>query len=147
MDEVKNLDLDAISHMTGFKGIRRGYRTIFASLLQYIQHEKFKLNQLQYDFFMKKIEKEEASIIAIYEVYLNTFNIDEFIENLFIMYESMGHEEEEISTQINLELMELQSSILYGFKDIFKSKKNYECLVHQIKKGSKIVWKLYEKYL
>jgi hypothetical protein len=44
-NEFKNNDFDAITIMTGIKADRRGYRTIFSSLLKYIKNEKFNLNQ------------------------------------------------------------------------------------------------------
>jgi hypothetical protein len=62
---------------------------------------------------MKKLEKEDVSLIAIYEVYLHTYDFQEFTDNLFIMHQRMGHEEEEIDYGVDQEVIYEQSRILY----------------------------------
>ena len=133
--------------MTGIKADRRGYRTIFSSLLKYIKNEKFNLNQNQYDFFMKKLEKEDVSLIAIYEVYLHTYDFQEFTENLFIMHQRMGHEEEEIDYGVDQEVIYEQSRILYQFIGSFGSQVIYSKLLDWIKMGDKTVLEFYKKYI
>lgn len=147
MNDFKNNDYDAMTVLTGVKADRKGFRTIFSSLLKYIKNEKCNLNQNQYDFFMKKLEKEDISLIAIYEVYLQTYDLTEFTESLFIMYQSMGHEEEEIKHHVDKALIQKQSTILYQYIQEFKSKRVYNKLLDSIKFGETRVIEAYEQYI
>jgi hypothetical protein len=105
LNEFKNKDFDAITIITGIKSDRRGHITVFSSLLKYIKNKRFNLNQNQFDFFMKKLEKENISIVAIYEAFLADYNFDEFCENLFIMHQGM-HVEKLDRSQIDSQLID-----------------------------------------
>lgn len=104
-NEFKNIDVDARSCLTGIKVERKGNRTIFSSLLKYIKNSKHNINQSQYDFLIKKLEKEDISLMSIYEVFLHRYDFEDLAENLFIMFQGLGNEEEEVNYEANQDLI------------------------------------------
>lgn len=99
-----------------------------------------------YDFLIKKLEKEDISLMAIYEVFIQRYDFEDLAESLLIMFQSLGNEEEEVNLEANQNLVEGQSGILYTYKDQFTSN-SYRRLLDWIKMGDLTVKEYHQKYI
>lgn len=85
--KLKTMEIGDVSMKTSINNQRRDHLTIFFSLLDYLEKEEMVINHIQSELFKHQIRKEEESLISAYEVYLNTNDLEDFVETLFIIYQ------------------------------------------------------------
>lgn len=135
LNSIKNTNPDQITTVTRAKESRRNHVAIFTTLLNYIKEDLLQLNQAQCELFNNLLVEEDLLLLSVYEVFLFTGDIDDYIDSLFLIHRSKPTEAGP-GDDLTGDTKERQRLILFNFKKKLSSVV-YKKLLDMIKRGDK----------
>ena len=148
IDEIKNTNPDAVTNITQNYRNRKEHVAVFCCLLNFLKNDEHRLNHSQYDLLTDLIMTENVFLVAAYELYLFNRDLEEFVDNLFLLYRTYYEGGQKFDTYQD-ETKQKQYHMLFQYKEEFLKvgKKYYNKLMDLIKCGDTKTNELYLQHM